>query len=82
VLDAMRERDLRPGRDISVVGFDDIPEAATARLTTIRQPALDKGRIAGRLLLEPPEKAEDRQVVLPTQLMVRASAGPVPNGGF
>ena len=82
VLDALQDRGLRAGREVSVMGFDDIPEAAAARLTTIRQPALDKGRIAGRLLLEPPEKSEDRQVVLPTQLVVRASTGPVQNGGF
>ncbi|WP_117208499.1 LacI family DNA-binding transcriptional regulator [Allorhizocola rhizosphaerae] len=74
VLDALETRGLQAGRDISVVGFDDIPEAAAARLTTIRQPALDKGRIAGELLLDA-ERAE-RQVVLPTELMVRASTGP------
>jgi DNA-binding LacI/PurR family transcriptional regulator len=78
VLDAMTARGLRPGRDVSVVGFDDIPEAATARLTTIRQPAADKGRLAGRLLLDPPAQPERRQVVLPTELIVRASTGPLP----
>lgn len=82
VLDALRDRGLQPGRDVSVVGFDDIPDAEVARLTTIRQPSLDKGRIAGRLLLEPPDQLEDRQVVLPTQLIVRASTGPVQNGGI
>jgi DNA-binding LacI/PurR family transcriptional regulator len=82
VLDALRDRGLQPGRDISVVGFDDIPEAETVRLTTIRQPSLEKGRIAGRLLLEPPDKPEDRHVLLPTQLIVRASTGPVQSGGF
>lgn len=81
VLDALVARDLRPGRDVSVVGFDDIPEAAPARLTTVRQPAADKGRLAGRLLLDPPERIEDRQVVLPTELIVRASTGPSPTGG-
>jgi DNA-binding LacI/PurR family transcriptional regulator len=74
VLDALATRGLQAGRDVSVVGFDDIPEAGPARLTTIRQPALDKGRIAGELLLDP-ERTE-RQVVLPTELVVRASTGP------
>jgi DNA-binding LacI/PurR family transcriptional regulator len=78
VLDALRERDLQPGRDVSVIGFDDIPDATAARLTTVRQPALDKGRIAGRLLLDPPDDPAQRQVVLPTELAVRASTGPAP----
>ena len=40
-----------PG-DVSVVGFDDIPGAAWSRpaLTTVRQPLLEKGEVAGRLL--------------------------------
>ncbi len=78
VLDALADRGLRPGRDVSVVGFDDIPEAAGAGLTTVRQPTRDKGRIAGELLLDTPEDPERRQVVLPTQLIVRSSTGPVP----
>jgi DNA-binding LacI/PurR family transcriptional regulator len=78
VLDALSERGLQAGRDVSVIGFDDIPEAAAARLTTVRQPAHDKGRIAGRLLLEPPDDPGARQVVLPTELAVRASTGPAP----
>ncbi|MFY1687015.1 LacI family DNA-binding transcriptional regulator [Plantactinospora sp. WMMB782] len=77
VLDALAARGLRPGRDVSVTGFDDIPEAAAAGLTTIRQPAVRKGAIAGRLLLDPPEDPAARQVLLPTELVVRASTGPV-----
>jgi DNA-binding LacI/PurR family transcriptional regulator len=78
VIDALSARGLRPGREVSVVGFDDIPEADAAHLSTIRQPALEKGRIAGQLLLDPPDDPSARQVVLPTELMVRASTGPAP----
>jgi DNA-binding LacI/PurR family transcriptional regulator len=81
VLDALAARGLQPGHDVSVVGFDDIPDAATAHLTTVRQPARQRGLIAGGLLLDPPTTAAERRVVLPTELIVRASTGPVPTGG-
>lgn len=77
VLDALQQRGLAAGRDVSVVGFDDIPAAADIGLTTVRQPVHEKGRIAGLRLLEP-EAVPDREVVLPTELIVRASTGPVP----
>ena len=93
VLDALRARGLQPGRDVSVVGFDDIPEAASAGLTTVSQPAAERGRLSGQLLLDPPadlDRSSDpsaetadtpshqggRTVVLPTELVVRASTGP------
>lgn len=79
VLDALKARGLRPGRDVSVIGFDDIPEAATSRLTTIAQPALEKGRLTGTLLLDPPADPADRRILLPTRLRVRASTGPAPD---
>ena len=78
-LDALAARGLQPGRDVSVTGFDDIPEAAAAGLTTVRQPSTDKGRIAGELLLDLPADPALRRVVLPTSLVVRASTGPVPS---
>jgi DNA-binding LacI/PurR family transcriptional regulator len=78
VLDALRARGLRPGKDVSVIGFDDIPEAEAARLTTVRQPAIEKGRIAGALLLDPPSDPARRQVMLPTEFVVRATTGPAP----
>ena len=49
---------LRLGRrlpdELSIVGFDDIPRAATwdPPLTTVRQPLIDKGRVAAELLME------------------------------
>jgi DNA-binding LacI/PurR family transcriptional regulator len=77
ILDALHQRGLRPGRDISVAGFDDIPAAADAGLSTIRQPVFEKGRLAGQMLLEP-DATPEREITLPTELVVRASTGPVP----
>jgi DNA-binding LacI/PurR family transcriptional regulator len=75
-IEAMKTRGLVPGRDLSVAGFDDIPAAETAGLTTIRQPIREKGRAVGRVLLDP--ATTERQITMPTELMVRASSGPAP----
>ncbi len=80
VLDELATRGLRPGRDMSVTGFDDIPDAADAGLTTVRQSAFERGRIAAELLLNPPADPAKRHVVLPTELIVRASTGPAQEG--
>jgi DNA-binding LacI/PurR family transcriptional regulator len=81
-LDALAARGLRPGHDVSVAGFDDIPDAAIAQLTTIRQSAIERGRIAGELLIDPPADPGERHVVLPTELIVRASTGPAQEGSI
>ena len=60
--------------DLSIVGFDDIPAAAARDLTTVRQPLLEKGLTAGRLLVDPP--AEPREIVLPVELVPRGSTRP------
>jgi DNA-binding LacI/PurR family transcriptional regulator len=77
VLDAAAERGIAVPDRLSVVGFDDIPEAARATppLTTITQPHRRKGSEAVRLLLDG-EGASN--VELPVDLTVRASTGPVP----
>lgn len=74
-LEAMKQRGLRAPRDLSVAGFDDIPAAADAGLTTVRQPVVEKGRLVGELLLDP--QREERQIILPIELVVRSSTGPV-----
>jgi DNA-binding LacI/PurR family transcriptional regulator len=61
-----------PGQ-LSVVGFDDAPDATSRELTTVRQPLVDKGRTAGRMLLEAIEGGTPADVVLPTELVVRRS---------
>jgi DNA-binding LacI/PurR family transcriptional regulator len=78
VLDALAVRGLKPGRDVSVTGFDDIPDAERAGLTTIHQPSVEKGRMVGELILDPPDDPQARHLVLPTSLVVRATTGPAP----
>jgi DNA-binding LacI/PurR family transcriptional regulator len=73
VLQALQDRGLGAPGDMSVVGFDDIEAAARAGLTTVRQPILDKGRRVGELLLD--ADLEPRQVLLPIELVVRATTG-------
>ena len=53
ILDAARDFGVPVPKRLSVVGFDDIPDAATARpaLTTVRQPLADIGAAAARRLL-------------------------------
>jgi DNA-binding LacI/PurR family transcriptional regulator len=75
-MEAMKVRGLTPGRDLTLAGFDDIPAAEAAGLTTVRQPIKDKGRAVGRILLDP--STTERQLLMPTQLIVRSSSGPAP----
>jgi DNA-binding LacI/PurR family transcriptional regulator len=56
--------------ELSVVGFDDIPDAAAAGLTTVRQDHRAKGRRAAELLLS----GDKDGVLLPYELIARRSA--------
>ncbi|MEJ2861143.1 LacI family DNA-binding transcriptional regulator [Actinomycetospora flava] len=62
--------------EIAVTGFDGVPAAERAELTTIRQPTLDKGRAAGELLLDRGDRQRSRTLLLPTELLARATSGP------
>jgi len=77
VMDAVRNKGLRVPDDVSVVGFDDIPQASLIHpaLTTIRQPLEKMGRVATQMLLEllsQPQRKIGR-IELPTELIVRDS---------
>lgn len=76
-MEAVRNRGLRIPDDISILGFDDIPQAAQVHptLTTVRQPLAEMGREAVRLLftyIEAPD-AGVKRVELPTSLSLRES---------
>ena len=77
VLDAAAAAGVRVPDDLSLVGFDDVPAAADARLTTIRQDHHAKGRLAGELLLA---AMRGDRVVPPSplahELIVRGSTAP------
>jgi DNA-binding LacI/PurR family transcriptional regulator len=75
VLDALDELELTAPHDVSVTGFDDIAAADTAGLTTVRQPAVDKGRTAGQILAM---GGAPTKTVLPSEVMLRTSTGPAP----
>jgi DNA-binding LacI/PurR family transcriptional regulator len=68
--------------DVTVTGFDGVPAAERAQLTTIRQPTLDKGRAAGELLLDRGDRQRSRTLLLPTDLLVRGTSGPARTGAL
>jgi LacI family transcriptional regulator len=76
-IEAIRQQGLHIPNDISVIGFDDIPQASLVypKLTTIHQPLVEMGRQAVTMLLQRIDNStpEVPQVVLPTQLIIRDS---------
>ncbi|WP_033329191.1 LacI family DNA-binding transcriptional regulator [Streptomyces yerevanensis] len=79
---ALAERKLTVPDDMSIVGFDDLPEAhwSTPPLTTVRQPLSEMSATALRLLVRimAGERPEGTRTELSTRLVVRESTGPAP----
>lgn len=78
VLQEMTHNGVRVPEDISIVGYDDIEFAAAAAvpLTSVRQPRLELGRTAARLLLEESDGTQGhqhRQVIFEPELVSRRS---------
>jgi DNA-binding LacI/PurR family transcriptional regulator len=70
----LQRRGLRVPEDVSIVGFDGVPEGAssTPPLTTIAQPIFEIGRKAVTAILEP-ASLTPRQQLLAVELVVRGS---------
>jgi LacI family transcriptional regulator len=79
-MDAVREYGLHIPDDISIIGFDDVPQASFVypKLTTVRQPLEQMGQVAVKMLLEQIEDQNrpPQRVALATQLVIRDSCGP------
>jgi len=75
----LADRGLIPGRDVAVIGFDNIPEGALHRpaLTTVAIGARQIGEEAANLLLrrlKSPGGAPE-SIILPPKLVIRSSCG-------
>lgn len=82
-VEAARELGLAVPRDLSVVGFDDVPAASAAAppLSSVHQDHAEKGRLAAETLLallRGEEAPRTRRV--PHRLVIRASTGPPRSG--
>ncbi len=82
VLNRLADRGVRVPGEVGVVGHDDtaLAEMVTPRLTTVRIPAAAAGSAGARLLIEF-IRFGDREIRtshMPSELIVRASTGPVP----
>lgn len=76
MMGVMRDHGVRPGKDIALVGFNDIPIAADLRLTSVRSPMHRIGRRSMDLLLERIDGNHPESVRLAPELVVRASSDP------
>ena len=80
--ETLRDAGLQVPQDVAVVGFDDVPLASVIEpaLTTVRQPIERLGSMAVEVVLDMLRNEQDvetstHRIVLPTELVVRASCG-------
>jgi LacI family transcriptional regulator len=75
---AVQDRGKHVPGDVSVVGFDDMPEIGTL-LTTIRQDIPAYTEALAKLTFEAIDFEKQRQSVIPVQLVVRGTTGAAPH---
>lgn len=72
ILDWASENNMQVPNDLSLIGYDDITDAASFKLTTIRQPAVEMGREAVNLLFRLLNKEmTPSRIVTPATLIQR-----------
>jgi len=74
-MDYLRARGIYVPGQMTVTGFDGVPAALGRGLSTVTQPNLEKGRLAGELLHTPPRSGLPVDEVLPTELVRGRTAG-------
>jgi LacI family transcriptional regulator len=80
VIEALKELNIQMGKDIGLVGFDDVDffTLITPSVTAVRQPAAELGNVATRLLLQRINgefKSTSVRTILPVTLTIRESCG-------
>jgi DNA-binding LacI/PurR family transcriptional regulator len=75
-MDRLRARGVYVPGQMTVTGFDGVPEALSRGLTTVRQPSVEKGRRAGELLHSPPRSGLPVVEVLDTEVVRGRTSGP------
>lgn len=77
---AIEDAGLHCPEDVALIGFDDFEWASVfrPRLTTVRQPVYEIGKVAARMLIQRIERkrtGEAAEILLPPTLIVRESCG-------
>jgi DNA-binding LacI/PurR family transcriptional regulator len=75
-MDYLRAHGIYVPGQMTVTGFDGIPDALARGLTTVKQPSIEKGRRAGYLLHNPPRSGLPVVEVLDTELVRGRTSGP------
>ena len=76
VMDYLRAHGIYVPGQMTVTGFDGVPDALARGLTTVKQPSVEKGRRAGHLLHNPPRSGLPVVEVLDTELVRGRTSGP------